>query len=74
MCATSVPEVAHAMDNVPDRILLQRSCDKPQMVDKPPSHHARPQFTDRIAWVALAKRLVTKDEEAFSGWMMTFAG
>jgi len=39
-----------------------------------PSSFARPQFTDRIAWGALAKRLGTLDEEAFSGWMMTSAG
>src|SRR5205809_5213907 len=28
----------------------------------------------RIAWVALVQRLVTKDEEAFSGWIMMSAG
>jgi hypothetical protein len=28
-----------------------------------------PYFTDRIAWVALAKRLVAQDEMMFSRWM-----
>ena len=34
----------------------------------------RSQVTARIAWAALVKRLETKDEEAISGWMLTFAG
>ena len=36
--------------------------------------HTHPQVTDSIAWAALVQRLVTKDEEAFSGWMLTTAG